>query len=93
MIKSLSFEFNQALQNPARAFADPLDIVNHPALNVAAKFQLLEQWERDVRALALARKDRADSDESMSGRVRGAIRELNLRTDPTAQRQAAGIRP
>jgi hypothetical protein len=89
MIKSQSFDIGQALQSPAKVFSAPLDVVNHPALNVAAKFQVLDQWERQARALAAA-DDKAGGEESMLGHVRGAIRELSRRTDPKQGQALSG---
>jgi hypothetical protein len=85
MSRSPSFDVNEALQSPATVFAKPSDVVNHPGLNVETKFKVLDQWERDARALAVAEEEgMSGGEENMLGRVRRAIRELNARADPQA---------
>jgi hypothetical protein len=85
MNDTLSVDIDAALQNPASVFNVPMDVVNHPALTVEAKMKLLEQWERDARALATARDEVIDGETNMLARVRRAMREMNDRSDPKAR--------
>ena len=91
MNKSPSFDMKAALQNPASVFSDPLGVVNHPGLTVEVKFKVLEQWERDARALAATGNAGITGGEAdMLTRIRRAIRELDIRADPRAHASPAG---
>jgi hypothetical protein len=68
------FDIDKALLDPAGAFAEPNDIVRMPGLPRSLKLRLLEQWEREARALAVAEEEgMTGGEESMLGRVRRAI--------------------
>jgi hypothetical protein len=91
MNNSPSFDMKAALQHPASAFSNPLDVVNHPALTVEVKFKVLEQWERDARASAAADQVRVTGgEENLLSRIRRATRELDIRADPRAHASLAG---
>jgi len=85
MSQRTSFNLDEATANPAGVFEKPMDVVNHPALTVGAKFKVLEQWERDARALAIAENEgMTGGEESMLGRVRKAMRELDTRANASS---------
>jgi hypothetical protein len=85
MNESLSLNVESAIQSPTTLFKEPMDVVNHPALTVDAKMKVLEQWERDARAVATAEDgEMTGGEESMLARVRRAMRELSDRSDPKA---------
>ncbi len=70
-------DFKKALLDPAGSFAEPDDIVRRRDLTRSAKLRLLEQWEREARALAVAEEEgMTGGEESMLGRVRRAISAL-----------------
>jgi hypothetical protein len=67
-------DIDKALLDPAGAFAEPDEIVRMPGLTRSLKLRLLEQWEREARALAVAEEEgMTGGEESMLGRVRRAI--------------------
>jgi hypothetical protein len=66
-------DFKKALLDPAAAFAEPADIVRSD-LSRHDKLRLLEQWEREARALAVADDEgMTGGEDSMLARVRRAI--------------------
>ena len=66
-------DFKKALLDPAAAFAEPADIVRCD-LSRHDKLRLLEQWEREARALAVADDEgMTGGEDSMLARVRRAI--------------------
>jgi len=70
-------DFNEALLDPAGTFAEPMEIVERRDLTRSQKLQLLEQWEREARALAVAEEEgMTGGEESMLSRVRRAIAAL-----------------
>lgn len=92
-MSKLEIDMQEALQSPATVFADPAEVVNHPGLTVEAKFKVLEQWERDARALAVAEEEgMAGGEETMLSRVRLAVRELDRRADPSVHSAGAGTK-
>jgi hypothetical protein len=67
-------DIDKALLDPAGVFAEPDEIVRMPGLACNLKLRLLEQWEREARALAVAEEEgMTGGEESMLGRVRRAI--------------------
>ena len=67
-------DIDKALLDPAGVFAEPDEIVRTPGLTRSLKLRLLEQWEREARALAVAEEEgMTGGEESMLGRVRRAI--------------------
>jgi hypothetical protein len=67
-------DIDKALLDPAGVFAEPDEIVRMPGLTRSLKLRLLEQWEREARALAVAEEEgMTGGEESMLGRVRRAI--------------------
>ena len=72
-----SIDVHKALASPASVFAEPADVVEISSLSRSQKLAVLEQWERDARALAVAEEEGlTGGKESMLGRVRGAIAAL-----------------
>jgi hypothetical protein len=70
-------DVKKALLDPAGTFAAPDDIVQRPDLPRGTKLQMLEQWEREARSLAVAEEEgMTGGEESMLGRVRRAIAAL-----------------
>ena len=70
-------DIDKALLDPAGAFSQPNDIVRAPGLSRDVKLRLLEQWEREARALAVAEEEgMTGGEESMLGRVRRAVAAL-----------------
>jgi hypothetical protein len=69
-------DIKKALLDPASAFGEPADIVRSD-LSRRDKLRLLEQWEREARALAVADDEgMTGGEESMLARVRRAIAAL-----------------
>src|SRR6266404_1336123 len=67
-------DIDKALLDPAGVFSEPNEIVQMPGLTHSLKLRLLEQWEREARALAVAEEEgMTGGEESMLGRVRRAI--------------------
>jgi len=74
---SENLHLDPARVNPAGTFGDPRRIVEHPDLSHRMKLALLEQWEREARALAVAEEEgMTGGEESMLSRVRRAIQLL-----------------
>lgn len=74
---AMELDIKKALLDPASAFEQPDDVVRQPDLPRSTKLCLLEQWEREARALAVAEEEgMAGGEESMLGRVRRAIAAL-----------------
>jgi len=67
-------DIDKALLDPAGVFTEPNEIVQMPGLTRSLKLRILEQWEREARALAVAEEEgMTGGEESMLGRVRRAI--------------------
>jgi hypothetical protein len=58
-------EDNAKVDNPATAFARPVDVVNDPKLSKGEKVEALDTWEQDARQLMTA------SNEGMPGPAEG----------------------
>jgi hypothetical protein len=70
-------DISKALLDPASIFAEPADILRNGDLAPRIKLRLLEQWEREARALHVADDEgMTGGEESMLARVRRAITEL-----------------
>jgi len=66
-----------ALLDPKAFFAEPKDILTHPALSRDTKLALLRQWELDARNLSTAEYEgMGGGEESMLARVEQAINAL-----------------
>jgi hypothetical protein len=75
--KTPEIDIAKALLDPAAAFAEPADILRNDNLTPRVKLRLLEQWEREARALSVADDEgMVGGGESMLGRVRHAIAAL-----------------
>lgn len=71
------FDLAVILQDPGRHFRDPQDVVADGSLDRQMKLDVLEHWERDARALAVAEEEGlAGGEPSMLGRIRHARRAL-----------------
>lgn len=74
-----NFNLEKALADPASAFAEPRDVLADQDLSRDAKLQLLHQWERDARELAVAEEEgMTGGEESMLARVRQALLQLGV---------------
>ena len=83
MKRGRAFNLEAALLDPALAFDQPKDVVNAPDLSRDVKLRLLQQWERDARALAVAEEEgMTGGEESMLARVLRAQRDLGLEESP-----------
>jgi hypothetical protein len=64
-------------RDPGRHFAEPQDIVDAAGLDRVTKLKLLEEWERDARALSVAEDEGLSGGEApMLARIRHARRAL-----------------
>lgn len=71
-----------ALRDPGRHFAEPQDILEARGLDRATKLDLLDQWEHDARALAVAEEEGLGGGETtMLARIRHARRALGADDD------------
>jgi hypothetical protein len=79
MAKSASkLDLAAALLDPASAFQQPRDVVTYPGLSREQRLALLEQWERDARALAVAEEEgMTGGEESLLARVQQALASLD----------------
>jgi hypothetical protein len=65
------------LRDPAGVFRIPRDVLAHPDLTREQRVAILRQWERDARGLQVAEEEgMAGGEESLLGRVRGALAQL-----------------
>lgn len=70
-------DFEAALRDPARYFAEPQDILSDEGLDRAAKLKLLDEWERDARGLSVAEDEGLGGGEpTMLARICNARRAL-----------------
>jgi len=83
MAKSASkLDLAAALLDPASAFQQPGDVVTYPGLSREQRLALLEQWERDARALAVAEEEgMTGGEESLLARVQQALASLDARRE------------
>ena len=83
-----SLDLEAARTDPAGTFSAPSDIVRRKDLKRETKIELLREWEREARALAVAEEEgMMGGEESMLARVRRALHELGADTD---EAEAAG---
>jgi hypothetical protein len=83
MKRGRAFNLEAALQDPALSFDEPNDVVAAPNLTRGVKLKLLQQWERDARALSVAEEEgMTGGEESMLARVLRAQRDLGLDESP-----------
>jgi hypothetical protein len=74
-----NFDFEAALRDPAAVFREPKHIVALSNISPEQKLALLQQWEREARALAVAEEEgMAGGEQSMLSRVRLAIQALDI---------------
>ena len=67
-------DIEAALRNPKSCFAEPQDVVAHPALSREMKLAILREWEQDARRLSASEGEGFfGGEESMLGRVEDAI--------------------
>jgi len=79
-----AFNLEAALLDPALAFDQPKDVVAARDLSRDTKLKLLQQWERDARALSVAEEEgMTGGEESMLARVLRAQRELGVEESAT----------
>lgn len=77
----MRFDLATLLRDPGRHFRDPQDVIADRSLDRQTKLDVLEHWERDARALAVAEEEGlAGGEPSMLGRVRHARRALGAET-------------
>jgi hypothetical protein len=87
------FDVDAALANPSAFFAQPHDILAHPALALDLRRKLLRQWEQDARQLAEAETEGMQGGEqSMLRRVREALRALEAQGEVAAREAPSAIR-
>lgn len=65
------------LRDPAAVFRTPSDVLDRPGLTCDERLEILRQWERDARGLAVAEEEgMGGGEESLLSRVRLAIARL-----------------
>lgn len=62
----------QAISDPTRAYATPMDVVHDEDLSVEEKRRILESWKRDAQLLSTAQ------DENMAGGERSPLQDVSL---------------
>ena len=62
----------QAISDPTRAYAKPMDVVHDDDLSVAEKRKILESWKHDAQLLSTAQ------DENMAGGERPQLQDVSL---------------
>jgi hypothetical protein len=62
----------QAISDPTRAYATPMDVVHDEDLSVEEKRKILESWKRDAQLLSTAQ------DENMAGGERPQLQDVSL---------------
>ena len=83
MNRKRAFNLEAALLDPALAFDQPQDVVTARDLPRDVKLRLLQQWERDARALAVAEEEgMTGGEESMLARVLRAQLDLGVEESP-----------
>ena len=67
-------DMDAVLQHPRSFFAEPKDVVAHPALSRDMKLAILREWELDARRLSASEGEGfCGGEDSMLGRVEDAI--------------------
>ena len=78
-------DIDAALANPSAYFTHPQDVLACPGLSRELQLKILRQWEQDARELAEAESEgMGGGEESMLGRVRQALRTLDLTQETVA---------
>jgi hypothetical protein len=62
----------QAISDPTRAYATPMDVVRDEDLSVDEKRQILESWKQDAQLLSTAQ------DENMAGGERPQLQDVSV---------------
>jgi hypothetical protein len=87
------FDVDAALANPSAYFAEPGEILAHPALALDVQRKLLHQWEQDARQLAEAETEGMEGGEpNMLRRVREALATLEERGEAAMRDAPSTIR-
>jgi hypothetical protein len=77
-----NIDISAALANPSAYFAQPRDVLAYPGMSNVLKLKLLHQWDHDARLLAEAEGEgMGGGEESMLGRVRQTLRQLEASMD------------
>jgi hypothetical protein len=77
-----NIDTDAALANPSAYFAQPQDVLAYPSMSNGLKLKLLHQWDHDARLLAEAEGEgMGGGEESMLGRVRQTLRQLEASMD------------
>ena len=77
-----NIDISAALANPSAYFAQPRDVPAYPGMSNVLKLKLLHQWDHDARLLAEAEGEgMGGGEESMLGRVRQTLRQLEASMD------------
>jgi hypothetical protein len=81
-------DLDKAIEDPKRFFGTPEEVMTAPGLDDREKLAILESWERDARALAVAEEENMGGGEpDLLARV---IRTADaLRAEPDSSSQAA----
>ncbi len=88
-----SLDLEAARTDPAGNFDAPGDIVRRKDLSRETKIELLREWEREARALAVAEEEgMTGGEESMLARVLRALRELGVDTEELAEAPGHGTK-
>jgi hypothetical protein len=62
----------QAISDPTRAYATPMDVIHDEDLSIEEKRKILESWKRDAQLLSTAQ------DENMAGGERPQLQDVSL---------------
>ena len=65
-------QVEQAIADPTRFYAAPMDVVHDEALEVDEKRRILESWKKDAELLSTAQ------DENMAGGERPQLQDVSL---------------
>jgi hypothetical protein len=83
MVAQMSAGIEEAIANPSKIFASPLDVVNTPGLTGEEKRGILESWEQEARLLQTATgENMAGGEPSRIEDVRKAIDMLSKLEKP-----------
>jgi hypothetical protein len=61
-----------AIGDPTREYAKPMDVVNDPRLDTEQKRRILESWKKDAELLSTAQ------DENMAGGERTQLQDVSI---------------
>jgi hypothetical protein len=68
-----------AIADPSRQFANPMDVVRDPKLDIDAKRQILESWKKDAELLSTA------ANENMTGGEHPSLQDVSLALEKLEQ--------